>query len=741
MSIDHRVSEISSSRPRLRRDVRTHYQEYRGEPTYIIEDTSKGRFFHVGFPEHQFIQSFDGRTTIAQALARNAATQGEDALTEQQGEQMLRWLIDNDLLESETSGQGERRREQWTRQREKRKQNPVAKIMFFKIPLGCPDRLLASSQKWLGWLFSLPGLLLWLFLIAYTAAQLAPEWERFVSAAGQVIAPENWIRVIAIYAVLKVLHEFGHGLATRRYGGAVPEWGVQLLAFVTPLAFVDASSSWKFTSKWKRIVVAGAGMYVEVAIACVCLLGWLNTAPGILNTSLHSAVIAATFVTVLFNANPLMRFDGYYILCDLLGIPNLGTKGQQFLLWFGKHFLLGVKDLPMPPAARQHPVAVPLYGVLAAIWKVVIWIGITIIVSLLFKGAGLVLALASILFVLGSMVVKFITFLGKKGSGVKPLQVMLRLGALVGALALLLFLVRINPTGRALGVVEYTDRENIRAGVRGKVETVLVNEGDTVKEGDILAHLSNPDEEAEYKKLEVELQWSKIRARSYYQAEDLSAYQAELETIEGLEEKILESRKYLAALEVKAPNNGRIVGRKLESLPGTWLNVGDEILSVIGSEEKELLISIRQEDFEEIAEQDDPVIRVRLRGRPKEISGKLDRLESRATRTLPHEVMAAPGGGPLALRASAEPLVEREKEIAQEKDRSQTGLMGRQLVDSRFIGRASLALDGNESPLEGEWGYVRFANAERERLGVWLFEEVNSFVREKIQQAKAQAAG
>lgn len=741
MSIDHRVSEISSSRPRLRRDVRTHYQEYRGEPTYIIEDTSKGRFFHVGFPEHQFIQSFDGRTTIAQALARNAATQGEDALTEQQGEQMLRWLIDNDLLESETSGQGERRREQWTRQREKRKQNPVAKIMFFKIPLGCPDRLLTSSQKWLGWLFSLPGLLLWLFLIAYTAAQLAPEWERFVSAAGQVIAPENWIRVIAIYAVLKVLHEFGHGLATRRYGGAVPEWGVQLLAFVTPLAFVDASSSWKFTSKWKRIVVAGAGMYVEVAIACVCLLGWLNTTPGILNTSLHSAVIAATFVTVLFNANPLMRFDGYYILCDLLGIPNLGTKGQQFLVWFGKSFFLGVKDLPMPPAARQHPVAVPLYGVLAAIWKVVIWIGITIIVSLLFKGAGLVLALASILFVLGSMVVKFITFLGKKGTGVKPLQVMLRLGALVGALALLLFLVRINPTGRALGVVEYTDRENIRAGVRGKVETVLVNEGDTVKEGDILAHLSNPDEEAEYKKLEVELQWSKIRARSYYQAEDLSAYQAELETIEGLEEKILESRKYLAALEVKAPTDGRIVGRKLESLPGTWLNVGDEILSVIGSEEKELLISIRQEDFEEIAEQDDPVIRVRLRGRPKEISGKLDRLESRATRTLPHEVMAAPGGGPLALRASAEPLVEREKEIAQEKDRSQTGLMGRQLVDSRFIGRASLSLEGKESPLEGEWGYVRFANAERERLGVWLFEEVNSFVREKIQQAKAQAAG
>ena len=94
-AVDHKVSEISTSRPRLRRDVRTHYQEYRGRPSYIIEDTSKGKFFHVGFPEHQFIQSFDGRTTIADALARNAATQGEDALTEAQGVEQARTISCN----------------------------------------------------------------------------------------------------------------------------------------------------------------------------------------------------------------------------------------------------------------------------------------------------------------------------------------------------------------------------------------------------------------------------------------------------------------------------------------------------------------------------------------------------------------------------------------------------------------------------------------------------------------------
>lgn len=744
MSIDHRVSEISSSRPRLRRDVRTHYQEYRGEPTYIIEDTSKGRFFHVGFPEHQFIQSFDGHTTIAEALARNAATQGEDALTEQQGEQLLRWLVDNDLLESDTSGQGERRREQWSRQQLKKNANPVAKAMFFKIPLGCPDRFLVYAERWLGWLFSVPGLILWLGLIAYTASQLGPEWNRFISATGQVIAPDNWFRVIVIYAGLKVLHEFGHGVATRRYGGAVPEWGVQLLAFVTPLAFVDASSSWKFTSKWKRLVVAGAGMYVEIAVACACLLGWLRTDPGVLNTSLHSAVIAATFVTVLFNANPLMRFDGYYMLCDLLGIPNLGSKGQQFLKWFGKRVFLGMKELPMPPAVRQHPVAVPIYGVLAAAWKVLVWIGITVVVSLLFKGAGLVLAFASVLVVLVTVIVKFAVFLGKKGNGVELPGAILRLGITALVIGLLLFFVRINPTGRALGVVEYADRETVRAGVRGLVTEVLVEEGDSVDKGDVLARLSNPDEEAEQKKLEIELRSARIRARSYYQGGDLSAYQAELETIEGLERKLLESRQYLEALTVEAPIDGRIVGRRLESLPGTWMYVGDEILSVVGSDRKELLVSFRQEDFEEVVEQKDAAIRVCLRGRPKEIEGTLERVESRATTTLPHEVMAAPNGGPLALRAGRDPVAEREQEIARDTEQgihgragSRSSLAGSELANSRFSGRAILQMEEGDSPLEGEWGYVRFANAEKERLGKWLYEEVHAFVKGKIQRARA----
>lgn len=749
MAADHRVSEISTSRPRLRRDVRTHYQEYRGLPSYIIEDTSKGKFFHVGFPEHQFIQSFDGRTTISEALARNAATQGEEALTEQQGDQLLRWLVDNDLLESDTSGQGERRRDQWSRQQDKQKKNPVSKVMFFKVPLGCPDRFLSKAERFLGWVFAAPGLFLWLALIVYTIVSLAPEWDRFISSSGQVIAPGNWIRVILIYTVLKVLHECGHGLATKKYGGAIPEWGVQLLAFITPLAFVDASASWKFPSKWRRIIVSAAGMYVEVGIACLCIIGWLNTDPGTLNTSLHSAVIAATFVTVLFNANPLMRFDGYYILIDFLGIPNLGTKGQNFLKWTGKRIFLGMSDLPMPPAARQHPIAVPVYGVLAALWKIVIWIGIMILVSLLFKGAGLFLALASLAVMIVSSLTKFFKFLFKSGTGPKLSKALPRLGIALLILGCVFFFVRINPTGKALAVVEYAERESLRAGVRGKVTEVLVEEGSQVKKGDLLVLLSNPDEESERDKLILEIRTSRIRARSYYQQENLPAHQAELETIRGLERKLEESEAYLAALRVTSPGDGFVAGRSLQSLPGTWLNVGDEILSLIETADRELLVSFRQDDVEAVAARTNQRIKVRLRGRSEDIEGVLERVESRATRALPHEVMAAPNGGPLALRASSDPLAEREKEIARGGGQYDSeldyftglgnGSPGKELARARFAGRAKITLGHDQNLLEGEWGYVRFADAEKERLGIWLYDEVSSYVKEKIEQARAAA--
>ncbi len=757
MSIDHAVREISSAYPRLRRDVRTHYQEFRGKPSYIVEDTARGKFYHLGFPEHQFIQCLDGKTTISRALAENAATQGEDALTEQQADRLIRLLVDNDLLETESSGQADRRREQWSKKKDKEKNNWLTKIFFFKFPLGCPDRFLKSSAARIGWIFSIPCLLLWLVLISYAGIELARNWDVFIAATGNVIAPGNWWRIALIYVGLKLIHEMGHGIATRRFGGSVPEWGVMVLLFVTPLAYVDASTSWRFHSRAHRILVSLAGMYVELAIAALCVIAWTRTDPGTLGTTLHSAIFAASTVTLLFNANPLMRFDGYYVLVDLLGIPNLGNKGQYFLSWLGKRVFLGMKELSLPVDVRLRPIAIPLYGILAAVWKIIVWVGILIILSLLAKGAGLFLVLLSIgTLAIGSLI-KFSRFLFIGNGGQKPdlSRALPRLTFFLIAVAATLWFVKVDPAGRAVGVVEFAGKETIRVGCNGVVDAVLVEPGQVVEKGSLLLQMSNPDEETARDQLRLELSEARIRARRYFQSADLTAFQAEQGNIKGLEKNLNEKDLYLAQLELKAPISGRIVARNLNELQGQWLRVGEKILAIAPSDEMELLVSFRQRDIDSIQRRKDDSILLRLRGHSHEIPGSLTRVETRATRAIPHEVLVSSSGGPLALRARNDPYAERDREIAKAGQGSakydtdldyfanleEQGRSAGELAGARFAGRAILRLKGqleeSEKLREGEWGYVRLANAGSEPLGLWFYDGISGYIQRRIENARA----
>ncbi|MEO0415558.1 MAG: HlyD family efflux transporter periplasmic adaptor subunit, partial [Verrucomicrobiota bacterium] len=503
------------------------------------------------------------------------------------------------------------------------------------------------------------------------------------------------------------------------------------------------SSSWRFPNRWKRIIVSSAGMYVEIALAAGCVLGWLATDPGTLNTTLHSAIIAATFITVVFNANPLMRFDGYYILADLLGIPNLASKGQQFMKWLGKRVVLGMKDATLPPEVRKRPIAIPLYGILAAIWKVVIWVGIMVTLSLLLKGAGLFLALVMCTMLVVGSLVKFVKFLFAKTGGPKLTQALPRLAIILLAIAATLWLVRINPTGKAVAVVEYGESSKVRVGCEGIVRNVLVASGQSVKKGDILLELTNPDEEILLEQLQLELAETRIRQRSYYQQGDLASFQAEAQTIIGLEKKVQEKSNYLAQLRLRAEIDGEVVGRQLDSLPGQWMQRGLEVMSIIPNQEKELLLSFRQRDIEAIRQRKNNDIKVLLRGRADEFEAEIERIESRATHGVPHEVLAVPNGGPLSIRASSDPESERESEIAQSMGESADFLelgaqaTGQELARARFAGRAKIISGGPEKTLlEGEWGYARLLGAEKERLGIWLYEEIRDFVGKKVEQAK-----
>ena len=311
------------------------------------------------------------------------------------------------------------------------------------------------------------------------------QWERFGDEMSGLFDFGNLWIVGLLWIGLKAFHECWHGLVCRYFGGAVPEAGVTLLLLTTPLGYVNASSSAGFHSKWQRIAVAGAGIYGELFLAAVAAVVWSRVEPGAFGAALHQVVVLSSFTTLLFNANPLMRFDGYYIFSDLLDIPNLYSKGQASSRWLFRRWVLGIPQAKSPLRPTDKKLIIGLYGVAAAFWRVLVVVGLLAAAALLFEGAGLVLALVAgagmAIQGLGGMV----HYLRKSASaeGMRPSRLLLRATALAALLVGALCLIRVTPSARAPAVIQNAGGGEIRSQCPGFLTEIAVANGQAVEEG------------------------------------------------------------------------------------------------------------------------------------------------------------------------------------------------------------------------------------------------------------------
>tara|TARA_R110002096_G_scaffold273422_2_gene467207 strand:- start:10614 stop:12881 length:2268 start_codon:yes stop_codon:yes gene_type:complete len=753
MTPDHAVRELTVSRPRLRKDLKFAFQDYRGRPSYILEDLTHRRYFQIGLPEYQFLQNLDGNRTAREVLSQNAREFGDRALSEEEATILLRWLIDQRLLESDNADQSGRRYDHTAEQADKKPKQAMQKLFFIRIPMGNPDALLTKLTPWLAWTGTLPFVIAWFALIGYAGFLLIQNWTPFVSASASVILPgTNWLILGGIFVFLKLVHEIWHGVLAKKFGGVIPEWGIQLLVFVTPLTYVDASASWRFPSRWHRIYVASAGMFIELLLAALAVIIWVRTEPGVINTIAHNTIFAASTITLLFNANPLMRFDGYYILSDLLRIPNLATKGQQFMQWFWRKTLYSIKDLPPPPAFKEQPVAIGLYGVLSFIWRWVIWIGIMAMASVLFKGAGVLLVGIAVIGMVFGGLFKSLKFLFKGENGRRP-NLMGSLGkmGLIGAgLFAIGYFVPIDPAPKAAAVIEYHDKVVLRAECAGFVREVFCENGEVVEEGQVLARLENPAKETELKQLRIDIQHSILRGRQYFDEERLAAWQAENENLKALQERLESTQALIDSLSVKAPKAGKVFGERLDSLVGRYLHPGSSIMAVIPQTAPRVLITVKQENADSVKGKNGEAVILRLRGHEKVIKATLERAELQGTTAVPHPALASTGGGPLLVRNRARFDSAREQGLAYQRGgmseelshfagigEDQARAAQQELTKTHFAAYAVLDVpDVAEQLNEGEWGYVKLANVRERRLGVWLFEKVAVYVNRRLETVK-----
>ena len=627
-------------------------------------------------------------------------------------------MIDSQLAHTEASGTAERLAEaSYEAQKKKRAQwlNPIV----LRLPLLRPDRMLAWCNQRFGGLISWTAFSVWLFTIIMAGEQLLIHREQ-LSANGNVLAPGNLLWLGIAWIALKFIHEFSHGIACRKFGGRVREAGIVMIAFA-PIPYVDVTSSWRFPSKWQRIFVAAAGMYSELFIAALAALVWCRTEPGALNQQAQNVMFSASFATLLFNANPLMRFDGYYMLSDWLEIPNLYGLGQQYVQFLGRKYIMGVKAT-LPAWTRREMIIIPVYGILSFLWRIMVTVGLMIAVATLFKGAGIVIAIAGGVMMIGMPAVKFVKYLTKGNKRERPK--IKRFCFVVGtiALATVTFLLLPEPGGvRAPAAVVYEPLHVVRAPYSGFVREIRVASGEVVEPEQVLAVLENAELAVEVAGLKVERFQSVYRSRQLRGDRDVATANVENEFRQSIEARLKDRAAQLDRSVLKAEFAGKIITRKMRSLIGTYVKEGEALFEIGNESEKELELSIAQQDIETFEEHTGSSVVVQLKN-SKIINCELGSVNPRASCELPSEALSAANGGTLPVHPVTDEQSENETKW--------------QLIEPRFTARVSLTHDQSQSLSTGQTTMVRL-QASRGTLGMFLYRSISDWIETRWRAATA----
>ena len=355
MSVDDKSTVIGSgsSRPLrmiLRSDLQFNRQCYQGRVYWMVKDPLSLKYYRFEQEEYALLQMFDGLASPDQIKQRFDAEFAPQKIRTQELFQFIGMLHRSCLLISDQAGQGIELHQR-SQQRSKRQiRASFANILAIRIKGFDPDRLLTWLVRYTGWFFTWPAAVVVMIIGILSVGIVVTQFETLINrlpGLQEFFAAENWIWLALVVVFTKVLHELGHGLACKRMGGQCHEMGIMFLVLM-PCLYCNVSDTWMIANKWSRAFIAAAGMYVELVVAAIATLVWWFSQPGLVNQLSFNIIVVSSISTLLFNGNPLLRYDGYYILSDILEIPNLRQKSSSILQrWMGRLFL-GIPSRPDP---------------------------------------------------------------------------------------------------------------------------------------------------------------------------------------------------------------------------------------------------------------------------------------------------------------------------------------------------------------------------------------------------------
>jgi len=647
----------------------------------VLRNTLNGDHIRLNASASEILSQIDGNISL-EALCKEGE---EDGYTPTEICVWLGPLCYSGLVSLGSASEDERLLQQYKAQKSAERRGKHGNPLAIKFPLHNPDHWLGIVVGKLPWLFSRWFLVtvLSVIAVAVTAALvnsslITQEFARVASS------PTHWWLFGLMYPILKAVHEIGHALVIKRWGGAVHEMGITFLVLM-PIPYVDASDAWMFPSKYQRMLVGAAGMIAECSIAAAGLIVFLLVQPGLIRELGFAVFVMGSVSTLLFNANPLLKFDGYYILQDWLDIPNLSTRSQSYCRYLVRKYLFRVDTAASPVSAAGERRWFLSYGILASLYRCLVTVFIALYLASHYLVLGVALALFALFQLLINPILKLIKYLrfSPELANIRRSSMAKTVGITFLMCALVAFIPMPSST-RTEGVVWVPQQAQVFAASAGLIEEIFVTPGAMVEAGQLLVRLHAPALQTAQEVLESELKGVRIEYRAMQQT-DTGKAQSLAADIASMERELADLQRRVKQLNIVAGNDGQFVVENNGLVLGRHVKQGELLAYVVNKQDLMVKAVLTQQRIERVQAGVDRV-GVRLADRFSEsLDATLTRQTPAALNSLPSPALAYDGKSGIAVASQTDEqlkTIERvfHIEIALPNESTIAGIGGRAYV-------------------------------------------------------------
>ena len=653
---------------RLRPDLVVQPVPYEGVTHYVIKDPIALKYFRFKAEEYFLLQELDGKKSLQDIKRSFERKYRPQTITVEDLLRFVAQLHEASLVLLDTPEQAKVLIKRKRKNRWKKIKQGAANVLYIKIPVIDPERLLTGMYPFFRWIFTPYFIAASLGLMLAALALIFAQWDAFTAKLPTFESFFNFKTLPALWlslAIVKIIHEFGHGLTAKHYGSEVHEMGILFLV-LTPALYCDVTDSWLLPNKWKRIWIAAAGIYVECFLAALATFLWWNTQPGLFNSLLLSTMFICSVNTILFNANPLLRYDGYYVASDYLEIPNLRIKSTQFFAYLFQEKVLGLEIPVQSYMPRSRRALFVTYAIASYLYR---WVITFSIIFFLYHFLPEKLRIISVFLALGALVplllmplMQIAKFVRQPGRLRKVKKV--RAALCFAAAAVVIAGILAIPTPlRVKGTLVLTPAkpERIYVEVPGRLVSLDVRDhqtvhgpGDDGEPGDILARLLNLDLAREVDDLNTEIQVNEMKARVYDRTssdEPLNRvlYRDTVDMIaEDLQPKLDVAIEQQGKLILTAGRPGVVMGVPHPETTGMWMKPGDLFCEIGDPAKLEAHLLIDQSDIDLIKSAGDghkPKAWVKIYGKSRDtLIAAVDEVAKRNLEEIPPELSNLAGG-------------------------------------------------------------------------------------------------